>query len=119
MSKPRTATLTITINEIDYPSLFPSAELSEAQKRLVTLIAKTAVAEYVAATSAATKTPSLDRIVRLSEVVKMTGLCRSTIYRRMSEGGFPKPISLGARSVGWKESQITNWLNERLAGDKV
>lgn len=119
MSKPRTATLTITINEHDHPSLFPNDELSEAQKRLVTQIARTAVAEYVAATSAAPRDPSVDRIVRLSEVVKITGLCRSTIYRRMDEGSFPKSMSLGARSVGWKESQITTWFNERQAGDRV
>jgi prophage regulatory protein len=113
---PKTATLTVTINDHDHPSPFPRDELTEAQKRLVVLIAKTAVAEYIAATSATPKDTSIDRILRLPEVTRVTGLCRSTIYQHMQEGRFPKSLSLGARSVGWKESQITAWFDERMAG---
>jgi len=54
-------------------------------------------------------------ILRLPEVKARTGLARSTIYLRMSEGAFPEPISLGARSVGWIESEIDAWIARRIA----
>ena len=54
-------------------------------------------------------------ILRLPEVVKSTGLARSTIYKKMSANEFPKPISLGVKSVGWLESDIQNWIQERIS----
>ena len=53
-------------------------------------------------------------ILRLPTVIVRTGLSRSTIYQRVSEGTFPKPLSLGARAVGWLESEIDEWLSSRL-----
>ena len=53
-------------------------------------------------------------ILRLPQVKARTGLSRSTIYRHMSEGSFPKPVSLGARAIGWFESEISEWVNKRL-----
>ena len=53
-------------------------------------------------------------ILRLPEVKARTGLSRSTIYLKMSEGSFPEPISLGARSVGWIESEIDAWIAQRI-----
>ena len=44
------------------------------------------------------------RIVRRDEVSKLTGLARATIYKKVSDGSFPAPIRLGARSVGWRLS---------------
>ncbi|WP_046487648.1 helix-turn-helix transcriptional regulator [Pseudomonas veronii] len=55
------------------------------------------------------------RIIRLKEVINSTGLARSTIYKYISEGAFPKPIPLGDRSVGWLESEIHNWILARVA----
>jgi hypothetical protein len=40
-------------------------------------------------------------ILRLPAVKTRTGLSRSTIYLRVSQGTFPKPVSLGGRAVGW------------------
>ena len=54
-------------------------------------------------------------ILRLPQVKARTGLSRSTIYLRIADGTFPKPISLGARAVGWLESDIENWLGKRIA----
>jgi prophage regulatory protein len=51
-------------------------------------------------------------ILRLPAVVKMTGLSRSSIYLRISSGAFPRPVSLGARAVGWRESDINAWLEQ-------
>lgn len=50
------------------------------------------------------------RGLRLKEVQHRTGLGRSTIYRWMEEGKFPKPVRLGARSVAWIEHEIDQWL---------
>ena len=54
-------------------------------------------------------------ILRLPTVKAITGLSRSTIYLRMSEGTFPEKISLGSRAVGWLETEIQAWLDERIS----
>lgn len=54
-------------------------------------------------------------ILRLPEVKARTGLSRSTIYARISEGRFPKSISLGDRAVGWLEHEIQEWLDTRIS----
>lgn len=56
----------------------------------------------------------LHRILRLPEVKTSTGLSRSTIYSRISQGMFPKPITLGGRAVGWLESEIQTWLQQQI-----
>jgi len=53
-------------------------------------------------------------IIRRKEVERRTGLSRSTIYLRIQEGSFPRPINLGARAVGWLENEIEAWLAERM-----
>ena len=53
-------------------------------------------------------------VLRLPLVEARTGLSRSTIYLRIAEGSFPKPVSLGARAVGWLESDIEQWLTSRV-----
>lgn len=54
------------------------------------------------------------RILRLPSVKSLTGLSRSTIYLRISQGKFPQPIALGGRTVGWIEEEIDSWLNEAI-----
>lgn len=54
------------------------------------------------------------RIIRLKEVIDSTGLARSTIYKYIGEGSFPKPISLGDRCVGWVESEVQDWILVRI-----
>ena len=62
-------------------------------------------------------------ILRRKQVEDRTGLSRSTIYLRIQEGTFPKPISLGPRAVGWLEHEIQAWLSacveNRVSGQKV
>ncbi len=53
-------------------------------------------------------------VLRLPVVKARTGLSRSTIYLRIAKGTFPPPISLGARAVGWLESDIEEWLVQRI-----
>ncbi|WIH20962.1 AlpA family transcriptional regulator [Photobacterium damselae] len=56
------------------------------------------------------------RFIRLKEVMHVTGLGRSSIYNYMAEGRFPKTVSLGGRAVAWVESEITDWMLERVSG---
>jgi len=53
-------------------------------------------------------------ILRLPAVKACTGLSRSTIYLRVSQGAFPKPVNLGARAVGWVEAEIQDWLQRKI-----
>lgn len=54
------------------------------------------------------------RLIRLKEVQHRVGLGRSTIYRWMAEGKFPKPVHLGGCSVAWAESEIEEWIVGKL-----
>jgi len=53
-------------------------------------------------------------ILRLPIVKARTGLSRSTIYQRVADGNFPKPVNLGARAVGWLEAEIDAWLTAQI-----
>tara|TARA_R110001583_G_scaffold194452_3_gene365355 strand:+ start:250 stop:441 length:192 start_codon:yes stop_codon:yes gene_type:complete len=55
------------------------------------------------------------KILKLKEVMDCTALSRSTIYKYISDNVFPKPIPLGARSVGWLESEVEDWILARIA----
>ena len=57
-------------------------------------------------------------ILRLPAVKTRTGLSRSTIYLRVSQGTFPKPVSLGARAVGWVEAEIQEWLERQIEASR-
>ena len=53
-------------------------------------------------------------ILRLPAVKARTGLSRSSIYLRVAEGTFPKPVRLGRRAVGWVDAEIQNWLERQI-----
>jgi prophage regulatory protein len=53
-------------------------------------------------------------ILRLPAVKVRTGLSRSAIYLQISEGTFPKQISLGAKAIGWLESDVENWVCQKV-----
>jgi prophage regulatory protein len=57
-------------------------------------------------------TQTISRLLRLPDVKSATGLSKSTIYARMSEGNFPKQISIGPRLVVWLESDIQQWIDD-------
>jgi prophage regulatory protein len=52
--------------------------------------------------------------MRLPEVKATVGISRSSIYVGIEAGTFPKPISLGARAVGWLSGEIEAWVRERI-----
>jgi prophage regulatory protein len=53
-------------------------------------------------------------ILRLPAVKETTGLSRSTIYLRIAEGTFPRPVSLGSRAVGWLQAEVQQWLTGQI-----
>jgi prophage regulatory protein len=59
---------------------------------------------------------SPERILRFPEVKRLSGLSRSSIYFRISEGLFPRPILLGRRMVGWRELEVAAVNAARIRG---
>ena len=55
----------------------------------------------------------IDRLLRRRQVEKVTGLSRSSIYRLMQDGAFPRPVKVGSAAVRWRASDITAWLESR------
>ena len=58
------------------------------------------------------------RFLPLPEVLARTGLSRSTIYVRLDHGRFPRPVSLGARAVGWIEAEVDEWIRARIGASR-
>lgn len=54
-----------------------------------------------------------ERILRLGTVLERTGLSRSTLYRKIDSGEFPRQVKLSERCVGWYQSTVDNWLDQR------
>jgi prophage regulatory protein len=54
-------------------------------------------------------------LLRLPEVRRRTGKCRSDIYREISKGSFPAPVKLGERASAWLEHEVAAWIAERVA----
>ncbi|WP_417884329.1 AlpA family phage regulatory protein [Vibrio rumoiensis] len=55
------------------------------------------------------------QLIRLKEVTALTSLSRSSIYKFISEGRFPKSVSLGDRAVAWIKEEIEEWIEARIA----
>jgi len=53
------------------------------------------------------------RIIRLPEVIGATQLSRSTIYRLLGSGAFPRPMKLSERAIGWRRDELDAWLTSR------
>ena len=63
----------------------------------------------------------MERIMRIPEVVKITGLSKATIWRRVKSGDFPAPLRLGnlnSRSIGWREGEVEKWIDSRPVFDE-
>ena len=59
------------------------------------------------------------RILRLPEVIQLTGLSRSSIYLRIANHEFPESVSLGGRAVGWLEQDVDEWIVERIEQSRI
>ncbi|MBF8676166.1 AlpA family transcriptional regulator [Pseudomonas fulva] len=60
---------------------------------------------------------NIDRLLRLDEVLHVTGMGRNTVYRRIREGTFPKQVKIGPNSVAWRQSDITQWMTSLTPSD--
>ena len=56
----------------------------------------------------------IKKMYRLTEVMNMTGLSRSSIYLRVSTDEFPKPVKIGRRAIGWPEESIIAWQSKMM-----
>lgn len=57
------------------------------------------------------ETKTLDRLLRLRDVMDATGLSRSTVYKLMREGSFPAPVHIGPKASRWRESAVRAWMD--------
>ena len=57
----------------------------------------------------------LDRILRIKTVLERTGLSRSTLYRKIGQGSFPRQIAISERCAGWRESAVDAWMTNPTA----
>ena len=55
-----------------------------------------------------------NKIIKLPKVMEMTTFCRTTIYRLIEQGKFPKQIKLAERSSGWLESEVLDYLEAKI-----
>ncbi len=53
-----------------------------------------------------------DRLIRLRTVMAMTGISRSTLYRKVELGTFPHQINISERCVAWRQSAVEEWLRD-------
>ena len=57
-----------------------------------------------------------DRLLRLPEVLRLTGMCRSALYDQMARGQFPRSIKIGPRAASWSARDVRGWIAERVGG---
>jgi len=58
---------------------------------------------------------TIDRFIRLPEVLAITGLSEATLRRKEKAGLFPQRIRLGPNAVAWRESDVSAWVAEPTA----
>ncbi len=58
---------------------------------------------------------NLEKIIRLKTVLARTGLSRSTLYRKINEGRFPRQVPISIHGTGWYESAINRWIADPVA----
>ena len=66
------------------------------------------------------------RFIRLNEVLSRTGYGRTSIYRKMEDGSFPRSVKLGgpledpnafdSKAVAWIEDEVEQWIDSRIEG---
>ena len=54
------------------------------------------------------------KLLRINQVLEITGLGRSTIYARVAQKSFPEPIKAGQRASRWIESEVTDWIEVQI-----
>jgi prophage regulatory protein len=60
-------------------------------------------------------TRPVERLIRIGEVKRLTGLSTATVYRKISSKEFPRPVALGVLARAWPLSEVQNWIAGRIA----
>jgi len=55
-----------------------------------------------------------ERLIRIGEVRRLTGLSTATLYRKVATREFPRPVRLGASARAWPLSEVQNWIAGRI-----
>ena len=56
-------------------------------------------------------------LLRMTAIIRITGLSRSTIYKQMAEGEFPTAHKITRRAVAWRPAEISQWIEARTSSD--
>ncbi|EGU20592.1 helix-turn-helix transcriptional regulator [Vibrio mimicus] len=59
------------------------------------------------------------RLIHFREVLTMTGLSRSSLYRFIEENQFPAQVQLGGRAVAWVEGEVQEWIAQRITNRRM
>ncbi len=57
----------------------------------------------------------VERLIRIGEVKRLTGLSAATLYRKISAKEFPRPVRLGEAARAWVLSEVQDWITSRMA----
>ena len=55
------------------------------------------------------------QLIPLPEVIKIAGISKSEIFRRLANKKFPAPVRLGGRCTRWELNEVVSWVSDRLA----
>ena len=58
--------------------------------------------------------PLLERLIRIDEVKRLTGISTATLYRKISAKEFPRPVRLGVNARAWPLSEVQSWIAGRI-----
>jgi prophage regulatory protein len=109
------ASTATTSNSQQFPATDSTAEralkAAELLREALSLLGSERTPLTLAQTTRAT-----DRLLRLPEVQRLTGLRRSAIYEQMQKGAFPKSVKASPRAATWSEVAVQAWISDRLSG---
>jgi prophage regulatory protein len=57
---------------------------------------------------------SVERLIRIGEVKRLTGMSTTTLYRKISAKEFPRPVQLGVVARAWPLSEVQKWIAGRI-----
>lgn len=55
------------------------------------------------------------RLIRMHQVLERIGLGKAWVYKLIAQRKFPQPIKIGSRSIAFLESEIDDWIDQRIA----
>ena len=104
-----------TINELQLVKRHIDGFKSQLKKRDISEQTRANIPEQkmsIEQTQTRDKQPS--DLIRIKEVMSMTGLSRSSIYTYKNNGEFPSPIQLSSRSVAWVRVDVEQWVLDKI-----